>query len=93
MKGRYLIVLAVLAFLLFLGLNGYQTLCTPRWAVECVVSDGAKEEVSAKSPINFMAPTEDVAKELAAEYRNFGRTCTVTPVRECPWDTSSRGRF
>jgi hypothetical protein len=84
MKGRYLVLVAVAVFLLFAGMSAFQILCPTHWYVECVVRDSSGKVVSAKK--NFQMPTEDLAKEFVSLVEKNGQTCTVIPVRECPWD-------
>ena len=84
-----MIVIAVLVFLLFLGMNGYEFLCPHRWLVECVAKDSSGKAALATI---ITLPTEDAANKFATGGATNGRTCTVAPVRECPWGirTSSR---
>jgi hypothetical protein len=78
MKRRLLVAIAVLVFLLFLGMNGYQLLCR-NWSVACVEKDGSQEVL--------IAPREADVKEDAADAAKRGLACTsVHLVRQCPWD-------
>ena len=77
MKGRYWVVAAVVVFLLFLGMNGYQFLCQ-NWSVTCVMKDGSHNELIA---------TEADVKQYVADATKRGMTCaSVHPVWHCPWD-------
>jgi len=84
MKGRYLVAIAVMVFLLFVGMN-VQFLCpVVRWSAECGVTDSFGKVVP--PTMSFRVPNEVAAKEIAANYNKSGRTCSVIPIRECPWD-------
>jgi hypothetical protein len=77
MKGRYLVAIAFVVFLLFLGMNGYQFLCQ-NWSVTCVMKDGSQYE--------HIAAEADV-KKFVADATKQGVTCaSVRPVWRCPWD-------
>jgi hypothetical protein len=82
-KGRYLVLIAVAAFLLFAGMSAFQILCPTHWYVECVVRDSSGRVETRK---NFQMPTEDLAKEFLVLVEKNGQRCTVIPLRECPWD-------
>jgi hypothetical protein len=80
MKGRYWVAIAVVVFLLFLGMNGYQFLCPVRWSVGCAEGDSSG---------TFLYPivsTEAEARKLAADAAKTGRTCFANPIRECLWN-------
>jgi hypothetical protein len=83
MKGRYLVVGAVVVFLLFLGINLPQFLCPLRWSVECGVPDSSGTILMFSGPT---VPSEADAKKLAADAAKLGRKCFVNPVRECLWN-------
>ena len=85
MKGRYFVFFAVVVFLLFLGVTGYQLLCPPSWySVECVMNDSSGKVLLWK--VN--SRLEENARKLAARYEKLGQTCNVLPlpIRKCPWD-------
>ena len=80
MKGRYFVWVAVLVFLLFLGMTGYRVLCRPRWMVECEVKDNPGQRW------NMTVATEAEANERALEATKLRETCSVTHLfRECPY--------
>ena len=83
MKGRYFVFVAVVVFLLFLGVNGYWVLCPPSWySVECVMIDSSGKVLSSKAN----SRVEENAKKLADRYEKVGQTCKVLPlpIRKCP---------
>jgi len=85
MKGRYFVVVAVVVFLIFVGVSGYEFLCPPSWfVVECVTIDSSGRATSSKANSRL----EERAKMLAAKNEKLGQTCKVLPlpIRECPWD-------
>jgi hypothetical protein len=82
LERRYFIAIAVVAFLLFLGVNGYQLLCPLRWGVGCGVPDSSGMIVQYSGPI---VHTEAEAKKIVADAVKLGRICFVNPIRECVW--------
>jgi hypothetical protein len=84
MKGRYLVIIAVAVFLLFMGVNVYQFLCPTRWSIECFVTDSSGKALSSR--LSPRLTTEREVKEFIAGPERDGETCTTIPVRECPWD-------
>ena len=82
MKRQYLVVGAVVVFLLFLGINLPQFLCpVVRWSVGCGVPDRSGTIVMSQGPI-----VRSEAKQVAAHEAKLGRVCFVTPVRDCLWN-------
>jgi hypothetical protein len=84
MKERYLAIIAVAVFLLFMGMTGYQFLCPASWSVECFVIDSSGRAQSSR--LSPRLTTERQIKEFVTGPERDGETCTTTPVRECPWD-------
>jgi hypothetical protein len=83
MKSRYLVIIAVVVFLLFVVRSAYLVLCPPHWSVECFVTDGTGKVVSSRlSPKLTM---EHQVKEFTAGPERDGERCTAFVVRECLW--------
>ena len=83
MKGRYLVAIAVVVFLIFIGVNGYHLLCPGRWSVACGVANSSGAIAWNEGRI---VHTEAEAKTLAADGEKFGRICFVNPIKECQWN-------
>jgi len=82
MKHRWLIVIAVVVFLIFVGAN---IVCTSHRYVRCVATDSSGNVLSSTT-VNIRPNMEQLAKQFTARAEKSGEKCTEISVRECPWD-------
>lgn len=77
MKRRLLIIIAVVVFVTFAGLTGYQSICPiSQWTVDCF-----KEDVSDAGVIQLI--NEDSMKNFVERAEKSGLTCHVFTARKC----------
>jgi len=77
MKGRYLVVVAVAVFLLFMGMTGYQILCPiTRWTTDCFDVDGTDAGMA-----DFA--NENLARKSVEQGDTSGLRCDVLTTRKC----------
>ena len=83
MKGRYLVVIAVVGFLIFVGAN---IACPSHPYVRCVATDSSGNVLSSTS-VKIRPNREQATKQFTARAEKNGEKCSVITVRECLWDS------